>query len=53
VGKIGEKAVCKSVFLTIWHCNCRINKNALLQTNFFFGDFAQWATLLTYLLVVG
>jgi len=21
VGKITEKAVCKSVFLTIWHCN--------------------------------
>jgi len=29
VGKIAEKAVCKSVFMTIWH-----NKNALLQTVF-------------------
>jgi len=27
VGKITEKAVCKSVFLTIWHCI-----NALCQT---------------------
>jgi len=30
VGKIVEKAVCSSVFLTIW----RINKNALFQTAF-------------------
>jgi len=29
VGKITEKAVCGSVFLTF---ECRINKNALLQT---------------------
>jgi len=38
VGKIAEKAVCRSVYLT----ECRINKNALLQTVFFFGDFAHW-----------
>jgi len=41
VGKIAEKAVYRSVFLTIWHCifecrincifECRINKNALLH----------------------
>jgi len=35
VGKIAEKAVCRSVFMTTWHCIwCRINKNALLQTVF-------------------
>jgi len=33
VGKIGEKAVCGSVFSTIWHCILSaINKNVLLQT---------------------
>jgi len=32
MGKIAEKAVCRSVFLII----------ALLQTVFFFGDFAHW-----------
>jgi len=46
VGKTAEKAVCRSVFLTAWHClahfECRINKNLLLQTVFFFGDFAHW-----------
>jgi len=41
VGKIAEKAVSRSVFLTTWHMyfECRINKNSLLQT-VFFGDFA-------------
>jgi len=36
VGKIAEKAVCGSVFLTIWHCNlsAELTKNALLQTVF-------------------
>jgi len=45
VGKITEKAVCRSVLLTTWHCMCTfdnmalylkcwINKNALLQTVF-------------------
>jgi len=33
VGKIAEKAVCRSVFLTIWHCILSAEyKNALLQT---------------------
>jgi len=32
VGKIAEKAVCKSVFLYGTVFLCRINKNALLQT---------------------
>jgi len=36
VGKIAEKAVCKSVFLTIWHCNvsAELTKNALIHTVF-------------------
>jgi len=36
VGKIAEKAVCKSVFLTIWHCilSAELTKHALLQTAF-------------------
>jgi len=36
VGKIAEKAVCSSVFLTTWHCtlSAEITKNALLQTFF-------------------
>jgi len=35
VGKIAEKAACKSAFLTIWHCifGAELTKNALLQTN--------------------
>jgi len=36
VGKIAGKAVCKSVFLTIWHC-------ILLAL---FGDFAHWVSSL-------
>jgi len=32
VGKIAEKAVCRSVFLTTWHCI--FNKNGLLRTVF-------------------
>jgi len=37
-----KKAVCRSAFLTIWHCIFRtgINKCALLQT-VFFGNFAH------------
>jgi len=33
VGKIAEKAVCRTEFLTIWHCifSAEFNKNALLQ----------------------
>jgi len=36
VGKIAEKAICRSVFLTIMalHFEFRINKNSLLQTVF-------------------
>jgi len=42
VSKITEKAVRKSVFLTTaLYFECRINKNALLQT-VCFGDFAHW-----------
>jgi len=35
VGKVADKAVCRSVFLTIWHCilNVELTKNALLQTD--------------------
>jgi len=42
LGKIAEKAVCRSVFDNMaLYFECRINKNALLQ-NVFFGDFAHW-----------
>jgi len=36
VSEIVEKAVCGSVFLTIWHCvwSAELIKNALLQTVF-------------------
>jgi len=39
VGKIAEKAVFRSVFLTI--LSAELTKNALLQT-VFLGDFAHW-----------
>jgi len=49
MGKIAEKAVCRSVFLIILHCilSVELTKRtpsdcALLQTVFFFGDFAHW-----------
>jgi len=42
VGKIAENAVCRSVFLMALYFECRINKNALLKTVFFFGDFVHW-----------
>jgi len=39
VGKISEKALCRSVFLTTLHCilSAELTKNVLLQT-----DFAHW-----------
>jgi len=42
MGKIAEKAVCGSVFLTTWHCIliAELTKNALLHC-YFFGDFAE------------
>jgi len=42
VGKIAEKAVCRSLFLTTWHCmlSAELTKYALFQT-VFFGDFAH------------
>jgi len=39
VGKIAEKTVCMSIFLTIWHC---ILSAELTKTRLFFGDFAYW-----------
>jgi len=44
VGKIAEKAVCKSVFLTIWHCilGAELTKTHSFRL-FFFYDFAHWA----------
>jgi len=32
VGKIAEKAFCRSVFLTKWHCILSADINTLLQT---------------------
>jgi len=50
VGKITEKAVCVSVFLTIWHCNVFLtiwhcNFSAELTktpSGCFFTDFTHW-----------
>jgi len=52
VGKIAEKAVRRSVFLTTWHCvflttwhcilSAKLIKNALFRTVFFFREFAHW-----------
>jgi len=48
VGKIAEKAVCRSVFYNMaQYFDCRINKNALLQT-FFFADFTHWVMCSIY-----
>jgi len=42
VGKIAEKAISRSVFLTTWHVfECRINKKRT-PSDCFFGDFAHW-----------
>jgi len=53
VGKIAQKAVCRSVFLTTWHCilNAELRKNALLQTVWSgdFGDFALWVVTSVFL----
>jgi len=45
VGKITEKEVRRSVFLTTWHCvlSADLTKHALFQT-VFFGDFAHWGS---------
>jgi len=44
--KIAEKAVCRSAFLTIWHCilSGKLTKTHSLRTpsDCFFGDFAHW-----------
>jgi len=40
-GKIAKKSVCKSVFVTIWHCILIITKTHFIQT-VFFGDFVHW-----------
>jgi len=42
VGKIAEKAVCRSAFLTTWHCifSAEVTKSAPLQTVFW--HFAHW-----------
>jgi len=42
VGKIAENAVCKSVFLTTWHCILSGG-----TPSDFFGDFAHWKIRLT------
>jgi len=41
MGKITKKGIFDNMAL---YCECRINKNALLQTpsDCFFGDFAHW-----------
>jgi len=51
VGKITEKAVCMSVFLTTWHCFLSAE---LIKTHsfrlFFFGDVAHWLRGISVLL---
>jgi len=43
VGKIAEKSVCGSVFLTIWHgiLSAELKKH-ILSDRLFFDDFAHW-----------
>jgi len=44
VGKIAEKAVCRSEFLT-WHCifSAKLTKTHSIRL-FFFDDFAYWVS---------
>jgi len=44
VGKIAEKAVCGSVFLTTWHCILSTELEKRTSSDWFFGDFAHWVT---------
>jgi len=45
--KVAEKAVCRSVFLTIWHYfEYRINKKRT-PLDCFFGDFALWVNTIS------
>jgi len=40
VGKIAEKADCRSGFFTTWHCILSAKRT---PSDCFFGDFAHWA----------
>jgi len=42
VGKIAEKAVCRSVFLTMWHCILSAELTKMHCFRLFFGDFVHW-----------
>ena len=45
-GKIAEKAVCMSVFLTIWHCILMPIQQKLTPPVLLFCDFAGWGLVL-------
>jgi len=42
VVKIAEKAVCRRVFLTTWHCVLSAELTKTHSSRLFFGDFAHW-----------
>jgi len=39
VSKIADKTVCRTVFVTIWHCILSAKTHSF---RLFFGDFAYW-----------
>jgi len=49
VGKINEKAVCRSVFLTTWHCILSAELTKTHSFRLFFSDFAHWDSTDIYL----
>jgi len=44
MGKILEKAVCRRVFLTTWHCILSSELTKTHSSRLFFGDFAHWVS---------
>jgi len=48
MGKIAEKAICGSVFLTIWHCILSAELTKMHSSRLFFGDFARWEARLEF-----
>jgi len=42
VGKIGEKAVCRNVFLTTWHFIFSAELTKTHSYRLLFGNFAHW-----------
>jgi len=45
VGKIAKKAVCRSVFFTIWHFNLSAELTETHSLRLFFGNFVHWRVI--------